>query len=170
MPSQGSLLHVGCGSELLPEWARGHFEEVRLDIDESHSPHIVANMKDLGDIGPFNAVFSCHSLEHLYPHEVPQALSEFRRVLAEGGYAVIIVPDLEDVQATEKALFQAFSGPITGLDLMYGARNLIENCPYMAHHCGFTQTTLHDALANAGFSRVSVKRQECYNLIAVAVK
>jgi predicted SAM-dependent methyltransferase len=170
MPSQGLLLHVGCGGEPLPEWARGHFEEVRLDIDESHSPHIVANMKDMGDIGPFNAVFSCHSLEHLYPHEVPQALGEFRRVLADGGYAVIIVPDLEGVQATDETLYEAACGPIAGLDLMYGMRRLIEQMPHMAHHCGFTQNTLHNALANAGFSSVTVRREKCYNLMAVAVK
>lgn len=167
---QGSLLHVGCGGEPLPEWARGHFNEVRLDIDAAHDPDIVASMVDMGDIGPFNAVFSCHSLEHLYPHDVSRALGEFRRVLADGGYAVILVPDLEDVRPTNETLYESGAGPVAGLDLMYGMRALLAQMPYMAHHTGFTADTLHAALMEAGFSSIVVERKPNHNLLAVAVK
>ena len=73
-----SLLHVGCGGGRLPDWLTG-FNEIRLDIDDTYNPDIVADMKDMGDIGQFDVVFCQHALEHLYPHEVTQALEEFRR-------------------------------------------------------------------------------------------
>jgi hypothetical protein len=127
-------------------------------------------MTDMGDIGPFNAVLSSHSLEHLYPHEVAQALGEFRRVLADGGYAVIFVPDLEDVRPTEEVLLDAPCGPITGLDMIYGLRSLLPHQPFMAHHTGFTSATLQSALEDAGFSKVVTQRLSNYNLMAVAIK
>ena len=33
-----------------------------------------------------DAVFSSHNIEHLYAHEVAEALSEFKRVLNEDGF------------------------------------------------------------------------------------
>lgn len=168
--SQGSLLHVGCGGEPLPVWAQGHFSEVRLDIDARHNPDITASMVDMGDIGPFNAVLSAHSLEHLYPHEVQKALGEFRRVLADGGYAVIFVPDLEDVRATDDMLYESAAGPVTGLDMIYGMRSLLQEYPHMAHHTGFTAGTLKAELTAAGFSSVTVERRPNYELLAIAVK
>lgn len=166
----GSLLHVGCGGEPIPEWAQGHFDEVRLDIDDRHSPDIVASMTDMGDIGPFDAVYSSHSLEHLYPHDVDTALREFHRVLDDKGFAVIFVPDLEDVRPTEDVLLNAPCGPITGLDMIYGLRSLLPIQPHMAHHTGFTSDTLRAALERAGFSSVVVQRMENYNLMAIAAK
>lgn len=124
----------------------------------------------MGDIGPFDAVLSCHSLEHLYPYQVGQALGEFRRVLADGGYAVIFVPDLEDVRPTEEVLVNAPCGPITGLDMIYGFRLLLAHQPHMAHHTGFTSATLEAALSDAGFSKVVLQRLSNYNLMAVAIK
>lgn len=144
--------------------------EVRLDISSECQPDIVSSMTDLGEIGPFDAVYSSHSLEHLYPHEVPVALREFRRVLADGGQAIIIVPDLEDVKPTEEPLYETSIGPVCGLDLIYGMARLIPEQPYMAHHCGFTQETLGDALSAAGFARVDVKRVTGFALAAVATK
>lgn len=167
---QGSLLHVGCGGEPLPEWAQGQFDEVRLDIDERCAPDVVASMTDMGGIGPFNAIYSSHSLEHLYPHEVQQALGEFRRVLTDKGYAVIVVPDLEDVSATDTVLYESPAGPVTGLDLIYGMRSLIERQPHMAHHTGFTSATLRAVLVDAGFSHVTVTRKPEHNLLAIAVR
>lgn len=165
-----SLLHVGCGGDSLPEWAVGKYREVRLDISTDNQPDILASMTDMGDIGTFDAVYCSHALEHLHPHEVAIALGEFHRVLNPGGFAVVFVPDLEGVSATEDVLFVAPCGPITGLDLLYGLRSLIPVMPYMAHNTGFVADTLKAAFAEAAFDRIVVERKANYNLMAVAVK
>lgn len=167
--SKGALLHVGCGGALLPDWA-GDYDETRLDIDERHSPDIVASMIDMGEIGPFDAIFSSHCLEHLPPHEVRLALSEFKRVLKPGAFALIVVPDLEDVKATDEPLFTAPCGPICGLDLIYGLRSHLEANPYMAHRSGFVRETLQSAMDEAGFSKSQAIRMSEYNLMGVAIK
>jgi ubiquinone/menaquinone biosynthesis C-methylase UbiE len=127
-------------------------------------------MTDMGEIGEFDAIHCSHALEHLVPHEVALALSEFRRVLKPGGFAIVFVPDLQEVKATEDVLFTAPCGPITGLDLMYGLRRLLPTMPYMAHRTGFVQDTLSAAFKAAGFSRVVTQRLENYNLMAAAIK
>lgn len=163
----GSLLHVGCACDPLPDWLEG-FTETRLDIDPSVNPDIVASMLDLGEIGPYDAVLCRHALEHLYEHEVPTAISEFHRVLKPGGHLILFVPDLQDVQATEEVLLESPSGPISGLDLIYGFRPAIKDNPYMQHKTGFVQETLQKALS--GFSKVDVKRIGNYDLMGAAVK
>jgi protein O-GlcNAc transferase len=166
---EGRLLHVGCGSGHLPEWTRG-VQETRLDVDPAVGPDIVANMTDMGDIGEFDIVFCQHALEHLPPHEVGQALSEFHRVLKPGGHVIVFVPDLEGVQATDEVLFDSPAGPISGLDLLYGFRPALEAQPHMAHRTGFVVATLVDALENAGFSSVAGKRLPHYNMMGAAIK
>lgn len=163
----GALLHVGCGYEPLPP-GFGHYAETRLDIDARCEPDIVASMTDLGRIGPFALVYSSHCLEHLEPHDVPVALSEFRRVLAEDGAAVIMVPDLEGVAPTDDVLFVSPAGPISGLDLIYGFRPALTQQPHMAHRTGFVADTLRAAMETAGFRGVVVERQPNHNLMAVA--
>jgi len=165
----GVLLHVGCGSAPKPDTFE-QYEEVRLDISPQYQPDILASMIDMGDIGPFDALYSCHSLEHLYPHEVPVAAREFHRVLNEGGTAVVVVPDLEGVQPTEEPLYESKAGPVCGLDLFYGMARLIPGSPYMAHHSGFIASTLQAVLEEAGFAKVETRRLDNYNLMAMAVK
>lgn len=159
---------MGCGGDSLPPWLSG--EETRLDIDPKHSPDIVADMRDMGDIGPFDALYCSHALEHLYPHEVQPALEGFRRALKPGGHALIIVPDLEDVRPTEEPLFNSPAGPITGLDLYYGKRSMIETSAHMAHHTGFVSKTLHSAFMGAGFSHAEIRRLPYFNLFGVAIR
>lgn len=165
------LLHAGCGGSALPEFlaARG-YDEVRLDIDPQVKPDIVASLIDLGDIGTFDAVWSSHVVEHLYPHQVRVALAELYRVTAPGGYAMVVVPDLEGVPATEDVLFESAIGPLSGLDLIYGCRFDLERSPYMAHHSGFVSKTLEDAMKAAGFDVVTMKRLPEFNLMAVGQK
>lgn len=170
MSHMGSLLHVGCGYDSMPEWAIGKYAEVRLDISPETQPDIVASMVEMGEIGEYECINCSHALEHLSPHDVPVALSEFLRVLKPRGFAVIAVPDLEDVKATEEILFEAPCGPIAGLDLIYGYRKALPTQPYMAHRTGFTQRTLHEALMGAGFANVVVQRMPHYNLLAIAAK
>lgn len=159
------VLHVGCGGEALPGWF-GPCEEVRLDIDSTHDPDIVASMTDMGDIGEFDIVYSSHSLEHLYSYDVVRALREFARVLKRGGRAVIMVPDLEDVRPTADVVYVSPAGPICGLDMYYGHGRLVETMPFMAHHCGFTSATLREALEVAGFTDITMTRLPQHNLMA----
>lgn len=162
------VLHAGCGREPLPEWFPACVE-VRLDANAKCEPDIVASVTDIGgDDEQFDIVYCSHVLEHVYPHEVHKVVSEFHRVLKPGGKAIIIVPDLEDAKATEDVLYVSPAGPITGLDLMYGMREMIEDNPYMAHHCGFVSSTLKQAM-NV-FSEVHTSRMMFNNLMGVGIK
>ena len=166
---QRTFLHVGCGGDPAPAWLDA-YKEVRLDIDETHKPDIVASMLDLGDIGQYDVVYLSHSLEHVYPHQVPVALEEFRRVLKDDGFVAIVVPDLEDIRPTEDVVYESPAGPVTGLDMYYGMARLIAENPYMAHKCGFTQATLTKVLEEAGFSKVKAQRLQGFNLLGVGIK
>lgn len=167
---KGLLLHVGCGGNPIPDWAVGRYDEVRLDISPDNSPDILASMTDMGNIGLFDGVYCSHALEHLAPHEVGLALAEFYRVVVPGGFIVLLVPDLEDVKATEEVLYEAPCGPVTGLDLIYGLRSLLHVMPFMAHKIGFVKDTLEAAINRAGFSQTVVTREAKYNLLGVAKK
>jgi hypothetical protein len=162
------ILHAGCGFEHLPFWLKG--EETKLDINSRVAPDIVASMTDMGDIGPFNTVYCSHALEHLFPHDVPVALSEFFRVLVPLGLVLIFVPDLEDVRPTDDILYESDAGPIAGLDLFYGHRAQLEGSPWMAHHTGFIKATLREALEDAGFGNILVQRLTGWNLMGVGSK
>lgn len=146
----------------------GECVEVRLDINRDVNPDIVASISDMGEIGSFDAVYCAHTLEHAAPHEVGQALAEFRRVLKPGGVALIIVPNLEGLSPTEDVLYETAHGPITALDLFYGYRPMLAEHPHMAHRMGFTAATLEAAIRAAGFSAAHVVADQNYNLIAGA--
>jgi SAM-dependent methyltransferase len=159
------VLIAGCGAEGL-QWKEQGWSVVRLDIDPRTEPDILGDMTNLGDIGPFDAVACNNALEHLYPHEVGEALREFYRVLKPGGHVVIQVPDLQDVQPTEDIIPEI---GMSGLHLMYGDPALLEHQPHMAHHCGFVAETLTRVLREASFD-TTVKRLPCHQLMGIGAK
>ncbi|MDQ0521793.1 class I SAM-dependent methyltransferase [Methylobacterium gregans] len=146
----------------------GTWKEVRLDIDASVKPDYLGSMTDMSAIEnkAVDSIFSSHNIEHLYPHEVPIALKEFKRVLDEEGFALITCPDLQAVAklvAEDKLLDPAYHsgmGPISPLDILYGHRaSIARGNHYMAHRGGFTMKTLVAALAEAGFAKVFARRR-----------
>lgn len=159
------FLHVGCGPKRKDQTTNGFlsWDEVRFDIDNSVQPDLVGTMTDMSSVSSesVDAVFSSHNIEHLYPHEVPVALSEFLRVLKPDGFAVITCPDLKSVseliaqdKLTEPA-YTAPAGPIAPIDILYGLRtSMAKGNLYMAHRCGFTQKVLTSTLHAAGFRSV----------------
>jgi SAM-dependent methyltransferase len=157
------LLHVGCGTSPLPAELAAKYEEVRVDIDPATSPHIVANMTSLGEIGQYDAIYCCHAIEHLYPYDVVPALREFARVLLPGGFAIVIVPDLQDVRPTADPLWCG----VSGLHMIYG--NSTPDTPHMAHHSGFLEETLGEVMREV-FSKVVTKREQGYQLVGIGVK
>ena len=179
-----TLLHVGCSPRRKDRTTAGFntpdWTEIRLDIDPAVQPDVTGTMTDMAAVASasVDAVFSSHNIEHLYPHEVPLALAEFRRVLHDDGFAVITCPDLQSVAAlvaqdrlTEPA-YVSPAGPITPLDILYGHRAaMARGNLFMAHRCGFTRKVLVATLQAAGFvSVIALARPKSFDLWALASK
>jgi len=166
------VLHVGCGSHS-PSRLHGIFkgpqwQEIRLDIESVGCPDIttsIANMQPFVDSESCEAIWASHVLEHLCRHEVPRALSEFRRVLAPTGFALIRCPDLEVVAQfiidgrIDDVIYTSPAGPITPLDMLYGHSTSIASGDHaMRHGTGFTQDLLAKKLLAARFPEVRTTR------------
>lgn len=185
LPSVGvmkTLLHVGCGplrrESTGPGFQADDWREIRLDADPAVAPDIVGSLTDMAAVasGSVDAVFSSHTLEHLYLHEVPLALAEIRRVLKPAGVTVAWVPDLRAAARliAEDRLFETIGmspgGAITPFDIVYSHRAMVgRDRPWMAHHCGFTRSTLTAAHLDAGFAcAVAEPRVEGFDMQVLA--
>lgn len=186
--SRKILLHVGCGRqsvETLPPWDfETTWEQVRVDIDPSVKPDIVASITDMGPVESESAhcVFSKHNIEHLEHHEVPQALAAFHRVLKPEGFLVLRCPDIQrvaELMATRGLEDTLYTASIYGkkmdvslLDMIYGSRQEIaEGNRFMAHRTAFTERTLRDKILAAGFEEARVSRApDTVELRCIALK
>lgn len=161
------VLHVGCGKQSVHEMFDG-WEEVRMDIDPDCNPDIVASLTDMGDIGEFDAIYGSHVLEHFYPHDGVKVLSECHRVLKDGGYCIMIVPNLKHIRPTREVVYESPAGPITGLDMFYGKESFVDGNEYMAHKTGFVPETLKEAFSC--FKLAEIRELTMYNLLGLGVK
>jgi SAM-dependent methyltransferase len=176
------VLHVGCGrpnpDKLHPLFRGGDWRELRLDIDPRVQPDIVASMVDLGCIedASIDAVWSSHNIEHLFEHEVREALSEIVRVLKPTGFALITTPDLVRVACEiaagrlEDTLYLSPAGPIAAVDVLFGLRSSVAaGNPYMAHRTGFSAERLGRFLVEAGFAEARVWDGTTFDLWALGL-
>lgn len=174
-----TFLHVGCGQKFKQStpFANTNWREIRLDIDSSVNPDLIGTMVDMKTVenASVDATFSSHNIEHLYPHEVPLALNEFKRVLNPNGFALITCPDLQTTcqlvaeDRMHEPAYKSVSGPIYPIDIIYGLRSSTENGNhYMAHKCGFTLTSLLNAFTNQGFTAVGMRRKKLFDLWVLA--
>ena len=121
------VLNAGCGPKstrgVASLFASTQWEEIRLDIDPSVGPTVVGSITDMASFASehFDAVWSSHTLEHLFSHEVLPALREFKRVLKPDGFALIMCPDLESVadhlirHGANHVAYVSPAGPITAI-------------------------------------------------------
>lgn len=167
------VLHVGCGDatiEKMPEgFQDGSWAEVRFDIDPSMKPDIVGTITNMSAVADdsVDAVYSSHNIEHVFEHEVGSVLREFLRVIKPGGFAVITCPDLQTLAEFIVAdrliapLYDSPAGPITPHDILYGHRaSIASGATYMAHKCGFTETSLSAHANAAGFAMIGTRRRK----------
>ena len=178
-----TFLHVGCGRSNKSS-AKGfnndNWNEVRFDIDKSVNPDIEGTLLDMSQVetGSIDAVYSCHNIEHVYPHEVPIVLKEFLRVLNNDGFVVILCPDLiSTCEAVVQdrlydSLYESQAGPIAPIDILYGLRgDLQKGNHYMAHKCGFTYSILLNFFISVGFKKwIGGTRPKHYELCLIACK
>ena len=182
------FLHVGCGPQNKSTclgFNNDNWKEIRLDIDKNVNPDIVGTLTDmkLVETGSVDAVYSSHNIEHIFPHEVPIALSEFYRVLKEDGIVVITCPDIQSAgeALTQDKLFETlyqgksvpegYDVPVTAFDILFGHRETTEDGNiFMVHKTGFTYSLLDRAFYEAGFKvRVGGRSGVC-SLYLVAFK
>lgn len=176
------VLNAGSGSaaarRLHPTFQHIGWDEVRLDIDPGAEPDLLGSFADMRMLVPsqsFDAAWASHSLEHLWAHEVTDALLEFRRILKPSGFALVTSPDLEAIASTllqrglDHVAYVSSMGPITPHDMLFGhAASIERGMTHMAHRSGFTCATLGAALLEAGFPMVIAKRDK-YDLWALAL-
>jgi hypothetical protein len=179
-PDERIVLHVGSGrldlGLLAPPFRQPPWRQVRVDIDPEVKPDITASITNMPTVpdGSCDAVFSANTLEHLYPHEVPAALGEFRRVLRPGGFMMLGVPDLRVIARAvledklEETAYVSAAGPVTPIDMLFGFRPAMKSGNlWMAHHTGFTPKSFRTALVAAGFEVIEIREAQT-DLIAIA--
>lgn len=140
-------LHVGCGSKKWPGW-------VNVDSDDA-SADIKANARSL----PFpdnhaDVLCSIHMIEHVYEWEAADILSEFRRVLKEGGRLILELPSMDKIfgyiaHCTSKNLPMSVDWTSWAL---WGNPKLKR--PEMCHRWGYTTITMKKLLQKVGFKNV----------------
>jgi len=177
------LLHVGRGSQSSayagPGFQSRAWREICVDSDPTGTPDLVGSIMDLSVVPScsVDAVFFSNALEQLYIHEVPQALTEVRRVLRNTGVVVARVHDLQAVarKIADDRLFEIVAssplGPVTPFDIFFGHRNAAKRDHLFAtHHCGFTSTSIVAAFKEAGFlSVVALPRRPHFDLQVLAI-
>lgn len=178
---QPIILNAGCGAsgaERLPRLFET-WRHVRVDIDPQARPDVVA---DITDLSPFSdgfadALWTSHCVEHLFQHQVAQALCEFLRVLKPDGFAVVLVPDVQTIaryvaeDRLTEVLYESPAGPITAHDVLYGhGQSVAEGNLHMAHKTGFTPTSIIACMKEAGFAEMAVRRRSNLELVAVGGK
>lgn len=177
---QRVLVNVGCGpreGSSLPAYFNA-WQQLRVDVDPAVQPDILADLTDLSAIpdGTADAVWAAHCVEHLYEHEVPLALAEFRRVLRSDGFVCVIVPDLQTVaqyvaaDRLHEPLYDSPAGPVTPHDIVFGfSAAIASGRTSMAHRCGFTPGMLQRCFQQLPFGEVLLRRRSTeLELVAVA--
>lgn len=123
----GRVLDVGCG----PGHWTGYLHQRGLAIggldlsprfvDHARAafPHLKFDVGSLDAIpatsGALDGVLAWYSLIHLTPGRVPEALSEFARVLRPGGRLLLGFFEGREVAAFEHAVVTAYSWPVAAL-------------------------------------------------------
>ncbi|HEX5360125.1 MAG TPA: methyltransferase domain-containing protein [Fluviicoccus sp.] len=164
-----AVLNVGGNSKSipLPEIYQG-WDQIWLDIDPAVKPDVLCDARELLNTPPavYDAVLCSHNLEHYYPHDARRVLAGFKHVLKPGGFAHILVPDvnqvlrrmLEQQLDIEDVLYQSEAGPITVHDVLYGFGKQIEKTgnDFFAHKAGFTPKSLYALLQSVGFKHIYI--------------
>jgi SAM-dependent methyltransferase len=154
------------------------WKQLRVDVDPSVEPDIVADLTDLSSIPDkhADAVWASHCIEHLYEHQVMTALNEFRRVVRDDGFVCVIVPDLQAVanyiaaDRLSEPIYDSPAGPITPHDIFFGyGAAIADGRTSMAHRCGFTPGVLQKCFEQLTFGEVVLRRRdESLELVALA--
>jgi predicted SAM-dependent methyltransferase len=135
-------LHLGCGSVYHPKF---------INIDGLPAPH-VHYVRVIDDLSPFgnksvDLIYACHCLEH-FPHgKVPEVLSEWFRVLKDGGVLRLSVPNFD-------LLLDIYKENGRDINTILGIVMGNQNYKFNFHMTIFNRSSLQDLLKTTGFKHV----------------
>ncbi len=138
-PADGCIkLHLGCGKH--------HFDGyINIDLRETSATDLECDIIRLPfDDGTVEVIETYHVIEHLPRHDVPEALKEWRRVLAEGGRLVIECPDFDG------AAREYLEGNERRIDNIFGLQRFDGD----THLFGYKFARLKGILEDAGFKNI----------------
>jgi predicted SAM-dependent methyltransferase len=105
------------------------------------------------DRGAVDYLYSSHMLEHLEPDAAREFCEECYRVLADGGWVRIVVPDLEELAeryfAGDEAFFENETGPMADRFLQ---KSMLRDF----HRWAYDAESLKHRLVQAGFDEAGV--------------
>ena len=178
-----NLLHVGPDRNTKKDILKYYDDEwieTRVDINKEVNPDILGSMTDLSNVKNnfYDSVYSSHSIEHVYQHEIGGVLKGFYKVLKADGILVITCPELKSIcqlVLEDKLLdtaYESSAGPVSPIDMLYGHRDSIKKGnDFMAHKSGFTLKTLMSACTKANFQCVAgIERPKQFDMWVVAQK
>jgi ubiquinone/menaquinone biosynthesis C-methylase UbiE len=141
-------LDIGCG-------------KFRLDgfetLDIKPYPHVDYVCDASGPLpfedGTFDYVYSCHTLEHIPWFKTKKVLTEWIRIVKQGGTIDISVPNFielaEFIQKIELGMDMEMVWPYSMHEKKAQARAVIKRCPYLkASRIIFNGTPPQDVLSN----------------------
>jgi len=175
------LVNLGAGPKdqaWLPRMFRD-WRQLRVDVDPAVAPDLLADLTDLSSIesGSVDAVWTSHTLEHLFAHQVSQAIGEAHRILKEDGFLCLVVPDLQAIaeymvsDRLHEVVYDSPAGPVIAHDMIFGfGPYLAQGMFKMAHHCGFTPALLLQRLQQVPFAEIVMRRRPNQELAAIARK
>ena len=147
-------LHLGCGPHLLPGWVNIDLALTR-DILAAELPGGLRRFQD----DSTRLIYASHVLEHIeYPIQAREFARECHRILAPGGIARIVVPDIELIIGAYARGDDEFFAIQAGMHPAWCTTKL-EHLMYAVqqdgrHKYGFDFDTASKLLLEAGFNKV----------------
>lgn len=153
-------LNLGCGFDKREGY-------LNVDFQDYHEPDLVADVLDLEMLpsGYFTEILAIDVLEHLERIATAKALTEWHRLLAEGGTLHLQVPDVA-------AVGRLLQERDTHDDHEHFIHHLYGTQAYTGdfHLAGFTDRLMIEALLAAGFDHIVLGSLHSWLLVAEATK
>lgn len=147
-PEKKLKLHLGCGKRPINNY-------VNIDARKTTATDLVCSVIKL----PYpdesvEIIETYHVIEHLPRHDLPVALSEWRRLLVDGGRLIIECPDFD------RAVKEYVDGNESRIDNIFGLQRYEGDY----HLFGYNYKRLKELLEHAGFREIIQKDPTDYHV------